>query len=979
MERLDLLQRRVAVLGNHYQKYLRIIELHKNLLIESLESSGKLMQVHLWQSSPSPLQEMKIVAGLSQDIKTRVQLISCYYVLQYLHMHFRNLDVLGLNLASNESQSQAYHNFMMRIGSDFRLLTKAYIENLLDIYLSKKNRPEFCICSVGTRADQDDIDIGIFTEEIPDLTEFTRAIRNINQNMLVFATPLHFYLSEHVGKEPYSSTIQEYDELLSKKIQDVVIISELLNARLITGSAKFFSKFKKRILSRYYYHPNENNLYHEGYLRGILGELRAMLLNQPQTDSVAPKYDSIRILKSFLYAKKAILNIKEVNAWEILDRLKHKEPNLKADYDLLNKAISFLELFKFMLQLFVIQEERFRIDELNKSQLTAIARRMGYKPIGMVSEWDQVLIDYYRYVREVRRICSVHLDNIAKHMTDISIFRQLKIQEKKADNIHFRLIHRAKFFEGAKFWEDLIQILEEDEELIEIFLKDFEKLSSHGQKIVIGSYINWAQYSIITLTRFITIFGRYQESVLGYTFFFKLNQAYLIYIEKMPKTIEWLCLIFSHYPNFIHQYFQILPISHFTIINRILDKPVIVDHLKEKHIHLRELAYLHQRSSRYFHRFFYRIIFNHPEYLQALTDPSETYKVSSGLLAMVDMTNEPRRRKEIIGNYYDFEFLRIGIGTLKGVDLFTTNMQFTEFCDKYLSKLFDICSDEIAAEHTAQMPNTDTIAILAAGGHARGQAYEDDYDLIALADTENEEVIKYATRIISRMNRNILERGLLPHYRMGEVLNGFVNSIAKVVEYLDSEDDNTFIDLSQLLGARMIIGSDKMKDVINKKILKPLIYHKKEFYIKRMVQEVQDRHKNDDGCGDRCNIKEAKGGIRDIEAVALMIKVYNGSHRSIDQRFFKHNIKKFPNLKNELLTLHDTAYFLRAVRNFYRITEAAEDDIQRDQLSNISELVYKNSIKRKLSKNLFKDINSSLQSSASAIDKIIRYLEKQVD
>jgi hypothetical protein len=979
MERLDLLQRRVAVLGNHYQKYLRIIELHKNLLIESLESSGKLMQVHLWQSSPSPLQEMKIVAGLSQDIKTRVQLISCYYVLQYLHMHFRNLDVLGLNLASNESQSQAYHNFMMRIGSDFRLLTKAYIENLLDIYLSKKNRPEFCICSVGTRADQDDIDIGIFTEEIPDLTEFTRAIRNINQNMLVFATPLHFYLSEHVGKEPYSSTIQEYDELLSKKIQDVVIISELLNARLITGSAKFFSKFKKRILSRYYYHPNENNLYHEGYLRGILGELRAMLLNQPQTDSVAPKYDSIRILKSFLYAKKAILNIKEVNAWEILDRLKHKEPNLKADYDLLNKAISFLELFKFMLQLFVIQEERFRIDELNKSQLTAIARRMGYKPIGMVSEWDQVLIDYYRYVREVRRICSVHLDNIAKHMTDISIFRQLKIQEKKADNIHFRLIHRAKFFEGAKFWEDLIQILEEDEELIEIFLKDFEKLSSHGQKIVIGSYINWAQYSIITLTRFITIFGRYQESVLGYTFFFKLNQAYLIYIEKMPKTIEWLCLIFSHYPNFIHQYFQILPISHFTIINRILDKPVIVDHLKEKHIHLRELAYLHQRSSRYFHRFFYRIIFNHPEYLQALTDPSETYKVSSGLLAMVDMTNEPRHRKEIIGNYYDFEFLRIGIGTLKGVDLFTTNMQFTEFCDKYLSKLFDICSDEIAAEHTAQMPNTDTIAILAAGGHARGQAYEDDYDLIALADTENEEVIKYATRIISRMNRNILERGLLPHYRMGEVLNGFVNSIAKVVEYLDSEDDNTFIDLSQLLGARMIIGSDKMKDVINKKILKPLIYHKKEFYIKRMVQEVQDRHKNDDGCGDRCNIKEAKGGIRDIEAVALMIKVYNGSHRSIDQRFFKHNIKKFPNLKNELLTLHDTAYFLRAVRNFYRITEAAEDDIQRDQLSNISELVYKNSIKRKLSKNLFKDINSSLQSSASAIDKIIRYLEKQVD
>ena len=979
MERLDLLQRRVAVLGNHYQKYLRIIKLYKNILIENLESSGKLMQVHLWQSSPSPMQEMQIIAGLSKDIKVRVQLISCYYVLQYLHMHFRNLDVLGLNLASNESQSQAYHNFMIRFGSDFRLLTKAYMENLLDIYLPKKNRPEFCICSVGTRADQDDIDIGIFIEEIPDPTEFTKAIRKINQNMLVFATPLHFYLSEHVGKEPYSSTIREYDELLSKKIQNVVIISELLNARLITGSEKFFNEFKRKILSRYYYHPNENNHYHEGYLRGILGELRAMLLNQPQTDSVAPKYDSIRILKSFLYAKKAILNIKEVNAWEILDRLKLKEPNLKSDYELLTKAISFLELFKFMFQLFVIQEERFRIGELNKSQLTAIASLMGYKPIGMVSEWDQVLIDYYRYVREVRRICSMHLDKIARHMTEISVFRQLKLPDKRIDNIHFRLIHKAQFFEGAKFWEDLIQILEEDNELIEIFFRDFEGLSDKGQKIVIESYTNWAQYSIITLTRFITIFGRYQESVLGYTFFYKLNQAYLLYIEKMPKTIEWLCLIFSHYPNYMHQYFQILPMTHFDIMNRILDKPVLVDHLKDELVHLKELAYLHQWSSRYFHRFFYRIIFNHPEYLKALTDSSQTYIVSSGLLAMVDMTSDPESRKNIIGDYYDFEFLRIGIGTLKGDDIFTTNIQFTEFCDKYLNKLFDICSDEIAAEHRAQMPNTDTIAILAAGGHARGQAYDDDYDLIALVDTDEEEVIKYATRIISRMNRNILKRGLLPHYRMGEVLNGFVNPISKVIEYLSSDDDDTFIDLSQMLGARMIIGSDKMNDIINKKVLKPLIFNRREFYIRRMIKEVRSRHETDLGCEDRCNIKETYGGIRDIEAIALMIKVYNGSSRTIDQKFFRYNMKKFPNLKNEMKILHDTDYILRTVRNLYRITEAAEDDIQRDQLKNMSELISKNSMKKMMSKNIYKDIKTNLRYSASAIVKIMKYLEKQLN
>jgi hypothetical protein len=564
-------------------------------------------------------------------------------------------------------------------------------------------------------------------------------------------------------------------------------------------------------------------------------------------------------------------------------------------------------------------------------------------------------------------------------MIQISVFKELKIPEKKFDNIHLRLIHRANFFEGAKFWEDLIHILEKDKALLEIFLSDFENLSNKGQKLVIGSYINWAQYSIITLTRFITVFGKYQENVLGYTFFSKLNKAYLAYIEKMPKTIEWLCLIFSHYPNFIHQYFQILPIEHFCYINRILNQPVLSDHLKEEHAHLKELAYLHQWSSRYFHRFFYRIIFNHPEYLRALTDPSQTYKVSSGLLATVDMTNDPVSRKEIIGNYYDFEFLRIGIGTLKGVDLFTTNSQFTEFCDKYLTKLFDICSDEIAAENPSIMPNTDTFAILAAGGHARGQAYDDDYDLIALVDTENEEVIKYATRIISRMNRNILERGLLPHYRMGEVLNGFVNPISKVVEYLESDEHDTFIDLSQMLGARMIIGSDNMIDRINKKILKPLIYHRKAFYLKRMILEVRNRHENDSGCNNRCNIKEAKGGIRDIEAVALMIKVFNNSSRTIDQNFFRHNMKKFPQLKNEMQILHDTDYILRSIRNLYRITGAAEDEIQRDQLKGMSELISKGSMKGKLSDNIFNDIKYNLKYSASAIVKIVRYLETQLD
>ena len=141
---------------------------------------------------------------------------------------------------------------------------------------------------------------------------------------------------------------------------------------------------------------------------------------------------------------------------------------------------------------------------------------------------------------------------------------------------------------------------------------------------------------------------------------------------------------------------------------------------------------------------------------------------------------------------------------------------------------------------------------------------------------------------------------------------------------------------------------------------------------------MESRHESNITCNDRCNIKEAKGGIRDIEAIALMIKVYHGSSRAIDQKFFKHNMKKFPAVSKEMQILHDTAYLLRTVRNLYRITEAAEDDIQRDQLKNMTELLSRNSLKKRLSKNIYNDIKDSLKSSASAVNKIMKYLEKQL-
>lgn len=814
MEPLDLFEQRIASYGNHYQKYLITIKEYKDSLIRALETAGQQLMVPLWRSSSTPADDMRIIRDLTEDQQLKVKFLSCYYAFQYLHMHFRNLDILGLSLISDKTQTESYYEFMMRIGADFRTLTKAYIASLLEIYISPKKRPAFFACSVGTRADQDDIDIGIITDGTKNIDEFNKAMHKVSQHMLVYATPLHWYLAEQIGTDLYTSTILKYNEILSGRIHNVVILSELINARLILGSTRLFNRFQEEITGRYFYHPQQRNLYHEGFLRGILGEIRAALMNQPQMEFLAPKYDAIRLVKSFLYAKKSILRLQEVNAWDILEKLIKKDPKYQRDYEFLFKAISFLEMFKFLLQMYVVQEEEFHIPELSEEQLRAIAQTMGYKSIGMVSDWDQILIDYYQYVREVRGLCDAHLTEIAEHLADISVFNKLKYITKdseqrkiKKKNVHFELIRQAQFFEGTKFWEDLLHLLDTDEKLLNRFISDFEILDEHMKTAVISKYVRWTEHSIITLIRLISIVGRFQEDAHDNSFFHRLDLEFLKYATDMPKSIEWFCRIYSYYPILLNQYFQVLPINHFRYINPILDQSVFSDDLKASQQQLKELCNLHQWSSRYFHRFFNRIIHSHPEYLKSLTEPLESYKVASGLLAMVEITEDIGMQKEIIAEYYDFEFLRIGIGTMKGDALLKTNLQFTEFCDNYLIKLFDICKAEIIENKNR---HTIDIAILAAGGHARQQAYDDDYDLIALVDTNDEETIHLATKIISKMNREIVKRGLLPHFRLGQILGGFVNTVSQVVEYLDSDVEESFVDLSQLLGSRIIIGSDHL-------------------------------------------------------------------------------------------------------------------------------------------------------------------------
>ena len=52
---------------------------------------------------------------------------------------------------------------------------------------------------------------------------------------------------------------------------------------------------------------------------------------------------------------------------------------------------------------------------------------MGYQPIGTVGSWEQLIIDYYVYVKEVRKFCDFMVNEDSEHLSSITkIFFSLK-------------------------------------------------------------------------------------------------------------------------------------------------------------------------------------------------------------------------------------------------------------------------------------------------------------------------------------------------------------------------------------------------------------------------------------------------------------------------------------------------------------------------------------------------------------------------
>ncbi len=930
------IEAQASELGNYHRKYLFFVSKTKNKLLQRLETEGVYDQVHLRTPAADLATEMDVIRSVSTDEKENLNFLGCYFAIQLLHMKLRTLSVMTMELTAGKPRIDAYRSFLLSVGDRFEQLTSIYMEKLLDIFIAPELRPEFVVFNCGTKADQDDIDIGVVDDGSDQRKDLNRAIARLIREMIRRASPLHLYLSEHVGSMSYTASIDEYEELLETGIHDFIIINEMIGATPSFGSPSLFGEFQQRVTRRYYFDPDGDNRFHEGFLRGILGEIRSLVIGGVKHDRINPKNDGVRLLKGCISVGKTIFQVDSANPWKILEALKMQDPDRKDTYNQIDEALSYLETVRHLYQLYAAQEEEICFDVAGtRENLQRVGKAMGYRDMGFITASDHLLIHYAEYIDRAKEAAEVFLKDVTRQLKAMSSFTPMLSRSRlsvapengKGGNLAIELIEAMEFFKGTRFWDDALGALDaKDGVVLGHWRNALQNLDPEERAETIRRYIDWGIYSPFTLTSFLLILAKDKRKADNAEIFEAINGAFLAKLAQSADPAGSMARIFSHYPELVNRYLMALREGEIELFEALLDEAVWDEELNEVRQQLQHLCDLHHRYSRYFRRFFRRVVTKYPQYVPVLHDPAKLRQIAQGNMGNLDSLDTLKARMENMGEYFDLEFFRLGQQTLQGYPLPAIDREFIDFSDTYLTNLFDVCKEEVNEVVGLSVRTRDLLGLFTTGGHARHQAFDDDYDLIVLLDSDDAEILDYSVQVLTRVNREITKRGIMPHFRFADYFGSFVTRFSQLHGFLTEPREDRFIDQCQLLEARMVVGSQHLQKEFERRIVEPYIFERVEQYIHDMVRELRSRHEDTTtGSDEQLNFKECTGGLRDIEMLLLIYKARYRLLTPIGKELFYTLERMLPDYAREFQVLRRALDFTKQARYLYRLSASADD------------------------------------------------------
>ena len=938
-DQLHRLSQRVSRLGKHYQRFLVTIASNVTQLVERLEQHQMLDDVELWDLTSAPGDQMRLMAEIGADLPEKLELMATFYSLQFLHMNMLAIDRLELALSDGRGGSDAFRDFLDAQATNYQRLNAVYIDGLLTLYVGTKAIPEFCICVVGTRSDQDDVDCVVVHEGEEGGAVLNHAVGKVVAEFFKRAGRLHLYIAERMGVSGYTHTVDAYKGALGRDVTDFVMICELLSAEPLLGSWNIVTTFQHEVTDRFYGKRASRSKYHVGFLRGLLGEMHSLLVQDVSRDRIDFKNDALRLAKGMVLSVRVVHDIHDTQPMDALDRLIPVVPQFHEDLNSFKKGFLFIETFRLLYHMLGVEEEEVEFDAGSHETLRAVADVMGFIEQGGVSAANHLVIRYFESVERVRDVCRNLMTYLADHVRRVSGFGSLGTRHRASRggrNVASELADSVRVFSGHIFFEDVLAALKDkDGVLAGTLVRDLAKLRGRRRARVINSFLEFASTDPMTMLELLLVI-KGVPGPDGKELFDSMLSGFLTRMAGAATILPGLLGVYNSEPALVNRFIEALRTEKRQQFESLLHVDLWDEEQRETLERFRKYIWLRTAGSEYYRRIFRRVINRYPHFIRHLGDVSRLRRYASGFLAVPERGFDSDGMRDALADNYDVSYLACAIDALNGASLEQYRSLFIEFADKYIANLYNFCKRTVARETGTRVETGDLFAIFAAGGFARAQAFDDDYDLILIINSDDPAVFGFFRKLSAMFHRELVRRGTLPQYRFSDHFGEYVTRFSQLKDWFESGQADT-VDKTQLLGARMLVGNSRFLREMREELIETYILDDYRAFVHEIVDEMSERHQSFASWGnDWINIKEGMGGLRDIEQTLLVVKAYHRVYQPVAGRLFQ-DLTAIDKWHHEgLLALQEHHSFLRRVRDLYRLTVAAHDNMTREELGPVA-------------------------------------------
>ncbi len=930
--------------GRHHRRHMVFLERAGTDLLPALATSGGLAGLGGgWAPGRGPEGE-PLPAPAAEPEERFLGRVQCFHALELLRLHHDTLTALREAARRGPPPPTALRDLLADVEKRYEWISRTTMETLLGRFLAGVEAPDYALLNVGTSLHLDDIDVGAIAAS--DSEALNRALSRLAGEMIRRASRLHFYLAEQLGTDTYYATVERYRQWMDQGVRNYVAVSELLSARLICGSRPLFEQFRAQVGERFYYTLGRE-AEHYAYVRGILSEVRALFRHEEEAFSINFKRDAIRAIRALVSAESTRYNVRTTSVWDALTALQSTGERLRDAYRGLEESLTFFEVFRYLYQLFVVQEEHVALsDEEVLGTLDPIGRLLGYEEIRHIRPGNRLLLEYNAALIRSRRLVQTLLEQERVYVRTLYVFGKIarggRFLPSLADirgNLGREFLEVVRSFRGTAFWQDILRLLTNiDRDSLRRFADDLFELPD--ARALVERYVRLVSDETRSLLRLLLVIGEHRDYDKISRLFWMFVEALVDRLRRKVSERERFLTVCREEPLEFLRLLQSLDQAHQEALRQTLSRPVRRRELIKVRRRLLHLLTTFTRSSRFFERTLRHVVQHQPKVLEHLDDGLMLARMGRSLLVSAVQARDPERGLAECRAHYEIEFVRLGLEIMAGRRIPVLLREFRRMFERTVDTLAVLCRRRIegtpprpgAGEEGGAPPEPPPFLILATGGNAREEGYLADYDVIFLARDEAP-AAELAHRVAVLYNAELTRLGVLPHHLLAEHFDSYALTIPRLLQLLARERGPDFVERTEILGSRLVHGCPALHRRFVDEVVKGEVLKHRRTYLRAMLEDEAERRRSAaPPDAHLIRLKSDPGSLREIHLTLDLLRARFGILESIPRRLFPKLVALDAERQEEYFTLLRTLQFLVRLRVLYQLTVGHESTIDPAQM-----------------------------------------------